>query len=294
MPCEVGSAAFLSTLENVVCYGDTIDSAKKEGSIAKFLTPIPKNVFLLGTYWNSDLDKTSKLFPDTEFYLYSFGEGTDSKDDNVNKTYGVKNVSHGPAWASIEFVRQVGLSSKLFEMAVRLHRPILDMIDDRILNRNIVQNQILYSGLYNYPKFAQDQTLFQKFVSVFCGEVDIDAIMEVGKVVLDCQLGMARERAVKNSKIIVLSDGTTKASVTDAPDLINLTHDALHGAHKTSVTICTSWKFGTDKPDQLALSVRSFDPQINAERLIQAFDKNGGGNSSAAGGRIVYLCPINI
>lgn len=292
MPCEVGVAALLSHLDNVVCYSDTIDSAKK-GSLARFLAGVTSHVLLLGNYWNNTLASLAENNPNITFYLYDFGEGTNNTVGNVNFTFGTTSKI-GPCQYAIEFARSVGGSNLLFDALVRLHKPAIEMIDERIFNKNITDNQIMYSGLYNHPSFTQEENLFTRFVKMFNGTISFDDICRVGKPIFNCQLGMAHERATKNAKVMLLNDKKTLAAVTNSPDLINLTHQKLYETYKTDVTICVNWSFSSDRPDQFVESVRSFNPDISAEKLVKQVSKDGGGNSTSAGTRFDYKCPINL
>ena len=59
-----------------------------------------------------------------------------------------------------------------------------------------------------------------------------------------------------------LKDGT-KAVITKASELVNLTHDALHNKYpETSVTLVVGIKFaqGQNQNDEISYSIRSFNP----------------------------------
>lgn len=295
MPCEVGAAALASLVYGVTCVGYTIQSARLPNSVPGAILNHPHvtRVIVLGNYWSYSLPHAIANHPTITFNVYNFGEASRLGNTNCIAVSG-KEHNLGPAAYIVDLLRP---TSQLFDIVGRMHTTTIQMLDDRIFNRNISENQLLFSGLYNHPSFELGTSNFVRFQKLFSGLLSLDEILKVGKSVVNCQLGIAYERATKNTKIV--DHQGIKIAMTEAPELLNLTHDELHRAHQADVTVCVNWKFGTGTADQLAVSVRSLKPAIDAELLVkQQFaalnvsSADNGGNASAAGGRMTVDCPF--
>jgi hypothetical protein len=284
MPHEVGVSAFAKIISNAVVHVVEIRNCTYEKTL-----PFIKNaqkVVMLGTYWNQAVHR---LRDDIEGTIDVYCSGACSPDEERLNFHSGENI--GPSKWMKKWLEENGYTSALAKQFFKTHEASFILIDDRIYKRNIAQNQKFYSGIAN---LSTDLDLFGRFYSYFLGDVTLEEVMNKGAAILDSQLLMARERAVNNSKIVTLSDGVTKASITEAPELINLTHEALYELRKTDITIVVSLKFANDgSVDQLAYSLRSQNNgQTNVEDMIKLHTTNGGGDKVSAGGRVDFAIPI--
>ncbi|XWV25183.1 putative ORFan [Tupanvirus deep ocean] len=289
-PCEIGAAAVYHCLDKDSCVVlMSIAEAKSFDKTVDAVTKcnlMPKTIVMIGTYWKDELQNLLGRFGSTTFYLYCFGECLNVEAPNLRQFSGASGV--GPTKYLIDLVLDKYGNSSLFNLFINNFSVVFKFIDDRIYNRNIVDNQIFYTGLFNYDNDQATITLFEKFMNLLEGRYDLHDIIETGRVITSAQMGMARERAKNNAKKITLKNGES-AVVSEACDLINLTHDALHMEYpECQVSVLLYMRFG--KQDQLAYSVRSFDEAIDASTYGKTV--NGDGNKTAAGGRVNHEFPI--
>lgn len=307
MPCEVAAAAIASFHPNTRVVGFTIDNAKHPHALLNAHIPKTTHLILLGSYWNNSLVNylgTHSVRP--HVFLYLLGNQLDSEIRRVLRdqehsdveifsetskfVYLGTNIFHGEennigfAEFIIRFFESLPELSRSFIALMKMHSEIVKMVDDRAFGRNIVQNQKLYSGLFNYPGFT-DLSNFERFQKLFANDVPLDKVMTLGETILDCQLKMSLERVTTNSRTVYLKNGK-RAVVTNAPELINLTHEQLKAKNPgTDLTITLGLKFSdTSSTDQISYSIRSYNPEINAAELAKLVD--GDGDKTAAGGRV--------
>jgi hypothetical protein len=288
MPCEIGAAALLSCVSSaIVAIPMTINDAKSDAGlqIIKKYAQRGNSLIFLGSYWNSIIPQIAST---STVHTHLPGEIPAGFAGTVVSA----NASGiGPAAFVAKYALE-NFNSTSIKYFLESHKKVIELLDDRFFNRNIVDNQIFFSGLYNYPS-ENNLGNFERFIDLFEGKVQLEELMKIGKVISDAQQNMARERAVKNSKHITLSDGT-KAVVTDAPELINLTHDEMHKLHGTDVTINISYRFSDKSEDQISFSIRSYNTAINAEAIAKRINNESGGSREAAGGRVTAKLPLNL
>jgi hypothetical protein len=290
MPCEVGAAALYNCLvEDSVVIQMKVSEARSYDITSSMVIdrglPV-KHIIMLGTYWNSCLDALLENFT-CNFTIYCFGKSSEELKSKKNISVFEGENGYGPTKFLFNLAKLKIRSPPLTKLYENTFGRIIDLIDDRIYNKNIAESQPFYTGLFNHDSF--ETSLFNKFLKLFQGDYNLDDIIASGRSIVNSQIHLARERVIRNSKVITLKDGT-EAVVTEAPELVNLTHDALHNKYPdVKVTIIMNMKFG-DKNDELAYSVRSFDPQIDASEYARKVQ--GDGNKSVAGGRVEYQFPI--
>jgi hypothetical protein len=296
MPCESGVAALINTLDGNVCVQQTIEEAKAVDTEGRF-TSVCKALedkfkqheefycLFVGTYWPMKAISASMLcYAKAKFALYCPGS---LQDSNVPLGLEVCQGSDiGPTAYAVKWVIAKGLSTKLFSALIE--RPdvaeIMQAIDDRIFNKRINENQIIYTGLYNLDAL-KDESLFSRFYAFFMSKpgVTLEAIKKCGTTVANAQMGMAIERAKKNTLNIKTEDGSS-VSVTCSPDLINLSHGALRDAYKSDITVCVHYEFNGNDPKKtnMRVSIRSWNDKNNAQTLARTF--SGDGNQQSSGG----------
>ncbi len=291
MPCDVGMAAFLASVyKGFETIGFTTNEAENTELIASKLVSkpfSPKTILLIGSYWRHY--EIIQIFPNCDITLYGL--------PSVSVTIGIEIIDCSTTTPSsfLEFYiakftpHEIG--DGLLSFYFTHFSIVLQMIEDRLYNRSILENQIFYTGLYNTGK--KDLNNYERFINLFNGTTRMEDIMSKGKVILESQIGLAMERVKNNSVRTKFSDGT-EAVITDAPDLVNLTHTQLHERYPdATVTIAASLSFGENHPNEIKYSLRSFNTKkCDLKEVIQnpvnKEFKGGAFSSNSAGGRIKF------
>lgn len=160
---------------------------------------------------------------------------------------------------------------------------LIGLLDARVCGRSTRETQPLITGICN---FMQCEPILSRWAEVFKNESTFDFIMQHGNTIMGTQVDMAKERVAKNSRRGTFTTGITYA-VSVAPELVNLTHDALKEAYPdVDVTITVSVKFqvgGTDgSDDMIHQSLRAWNDAVDVKTILGEF---GGGSKTASGGR---------
>jgi hypothetical protein len=156
---------------------------------------------------------------------------------------------------------------------------MIPLINNKIFSRESLETQIFFCGIYN---MTEGNTLYDKFLSVLMGKTKFAELMTTGKNILTSQIGIAKDRCLKNSRQGTLKNTVTYC-VTNAPELMNLTHEQLHEKYPdVSVTILTRFKYKEGVPDTVGHSLRSWSSDIDVRDIIGEF--GGGITSQVAGG----------
>lgn len=164
------------------------------------------------------------------------------------------------------------------------------MLEDRVCGRKTYETQPLITGICN---ILTDLPIEERYYRLFCGKFDLNKeneenefkleyVLKLGSSIMTSQFEVAKERALKNSKIDTFKDGT-KYCITDGPEFVNMTHEELKKVYpECEVTIVASLKFKTNEEDQVAHSLRSWNESIDVKAIIGSY---GGGSKTCAGGR---------
>jgi hypothetical protein len=290
MGCEITTPVLLSLLENVETFGDSIQNAKLPQSLKNILSQYENlnNVIMIGTYWNDGLQLASESFPSVKFFVIANGE---SKTTLPNvKVFNTQETQIGPVQTSLNIVDSLGLATKSFKAYLATNQDIIRLSDDRIFNRNIEENQYFYSGLFADPKLSG--SLKERLEQLVNGISNMTDVLRFGKIAFGVQLGMAQERAIQNSMVFQFTQkGETKTAViTNAPELVNLTHDQLF-RHNDSVdyTVTTALRFHNGV--KLQYSFRSQQDGSDAQMIAQHM--GGDGSKISAGATIPFEIPLN-
>jgi hypothetical protein len=294
MPCEVGVGALYHCLdEEAHIFIMKIAEARSFETCIKTLPQregkYPEQIIMIGTYWMECLEKLVSHYDKTIFEIYCPGKVPDLEfkgKERIILTCGEGGV--GPSRFTFNLAKRKCKSASLVKLFEKNFSLVMTFIDDRFVNKNILENQSFYTGLCNFGPI--EDSLYEKFVKLFEGEFNLEEVIKTGRVIVSSQMLIARERALNNSRMEKLLDGTL-AAVSEGPELVNLTHDALREKYPESqVTLVVGIKFGKDKKgDELSYSIRSFDANVNAKKLAQKV--RGDGSSNTAGGRIHIELP---
>lgn len=198
-----------------------------------------------------------------------------------------------------DLVKYVSTSNPNFgESTLTNNSKLFELLDDRY-NCNtdkIIETEPLFAGLSNYidTKNKMD-SLFDTIQDILFGRVKFDQIMSEGMKIFKAHIALSVDRAEKNSHTVILKDGT-KAVITCASDLINLTHEQLHKKYpEINVTITTALQFQKDNTTALSLSVRTYTTEtvsvktiLNEVNSSVGYEAMGSDSDNATGGRIKF------
>jgi hypothetical protein len=160
----------------------------------------------------------------------------------------------------------------------------IDMLEDRLCSRRTEETQPLITGMCNV---LCDIPLKERYFKLFTGELNFNEVIRQGKLIVSSQMEICLERAVKNSKTVLIRG--IEARITCGDVFTNMTHDALHKTFpEFKVTVVSRLIFEDSKPDVVAYSIHSWNDDIDARVLIGIY--GGGQTSDQAGGRV----PVDI
>jgi hypothetical protein len=290
MPCEIGASALYKCLdESSYVMPMKINEARSFDLTTNRIMEVssaPSEIIMLGTYWIEPLPLLMEKYNNTKFTVYCPGEIPDITSNNLTMDSADSGV--GMATYMLNMAKKRSGSASLIKLFENKFSHVINLMDDRAYGRNLAETQPFYTGIFNYGSINID--IYDKFVKLFEGDYSIKEIIKAGKMIVSAQMQMAQERVLKNSKVTKLSDGSI-AVVTEAPDLMNLTHESLHQKHpEAQITILMNMKFSQSGSDELCYSFRSFNINVDVSSLAKKV--NGDGSKTAAGGRVKHEFPI--
>lgn len=172
---------------------------------------------------------------------------------------------------------------------VESNRRLIDMLDKRIASLATFETQPLITGMSNiYPLISE----LERYYMLFQGKISLDEVLNKGRDIVESQYNMVLQRVLNNSRTGFLQNGM-KYCVTEAPELVNITHDQLKKHYSDcQITIIVNLKILNDNKDELAYSIRSHDGVTDVREILQLSlgrDKAGGDPFSAGGRRNIDL-----
>lgn len=299
MPCEVGAAALHSVLDpftpiiNMAIHEAKSTDATLEHIVEKTTTVTrrrrsPQNleVIMIGTYWKSILPELMQRKPQWQFLIFSPSdcELPAAMDKSRVQIVNAQETKQGPANYLFEVASARCGTPLLCNLFRHNFQQVMDFIDDRCAFEKVDQTQPFFTGFFNTDTEVE---LTQRYIKLFSGEYKIQAILDLGNLVLQSQRTLIRERVIRNAKVVELQDGK-KAVTVEAPELVNLTHEEVHRRFPdTPVTIVVNMKLPSN---ELVFSLRSFDGKSDVASLARKI--GGDGKPNCAGGSIPFTCPV--
>lgn len=289
--CEVGITALARFLlpEGCAAYlnvpAQTLsDPAAVKNELLPKLRARPSGriaIHLFGDFWSKcEMAETLGAAPDlAEIYVYQF----DGQSFRHQAGRWVPVPSPAPAGDNYGIVvavaKTIRTPSAAIEFALTRHAELLCLLNDRSLGQNADGTHPLFAGLWESK--AQDAAGLEATIYLLLtGQLEYDKILEIGNTVFRNHRNLARARALKNARSGKLAGGASYV-VTDAPELINLTHSELKKEYPSAqVTICAKLSFKNGADDHVRHSLRSWDPKIDVKIVI---GERGGGSGTAAG-----------
>lgn len=316
--CEVGVGAFASISKEICVHQMTPKDAENSDIVFKeiyalcsknFSRSVPLTVLMIGTYWKETLlDITRAIIKSTiekfKLVAYCFGSAPKSDADIVTWIGQSDDPEQwkGPMKYLTEFLPSKGYDGTLIKYYFQSHEPAIHLIDDRLKNRNIMETQSFQNGID--ASGPPEESLYDKFRKYFSGSISFASVMTIGRSITDYQMSIVQGRALNNAKQITTNDGI-KIVITEAPELINFTHDELHRRFKdASLTAIVNIKFGKNNQkreeddksedekseDEIGFSFRSYDPNVDASTYAKKLPQ-GDGSKTSAGGRAKTKIP---
>jgi len=301
MPYEAAAVALFKLTPHTECVSLTINEARDRACVEKIIDSANaegtlKRVLFYGTYWRDENLEyfAEKLSKTATVHVYDYGSPVPEakQSETIGRFFGGPQKIGLATFTSTFLEEHKLLDAMLHTTILNFSAPALKLIDDRTFNINQTESEVMFSGMYAVG--SPDGKLIDKFVDLFTGKLRFEDVMKLGKTVVEVRINLARARVLHNSRKIVLADGT-EACITNAPELVNVTHDELHKEHEVPVTITVALNFkGTTT---VSLSIRSYDKAINAGALARMIkDKDGkpsgDGNAEAGGGRTNFVLDL--
>lgn len=281
MAVDCAAAAFLKMIAPKVftLYGcsrfETINSQNLMRNVEENVAW--DSIISIGTYWSKNNERDAEFENYCEDVLYfSFGDELEPWPRR-RILFAIKEECYGPLNFALDIAKDY-VSEGILTLFRNTHRDLINFVDQRALGLNVSGTQPFFTGFFNC---FEDNNFVANFTKLFKGEASLENIQKLGQSIMESQIKMAAERAKTNSKVITLKNGKT-ALITEAPDLCNLSHDALRNFGDHPVTITVKMALPTNK---MNYSVRTYDG-TDARQIVEAI--NGGGSDFAAGGSIDF------
>ncbi len=202
-----------------------------------------------------------------------------------------------------DLVRLISISVPNFgESTLSNNHKLFELLDFRYNcdSDKILETEPLFAGLSNHKESTNDKiitkmdSLFDTIQDILFGRIKFEQIMNEGMKIFKAHIALSVDRAEKNSHTVILKDGT-KAAITCASDLINLTHEQLHKKYpEINVTVTTALQFQKDNTTALSLSVRTYNTDISVKTILNEVNKTvgyaamGSDSDNATGGRVKF------
>lgn len=189
---EVGAAALVSLLPNVVYISDTLDCASKPHQIEAHITAYVPNVkelttvILFGNHWILSLKDAAVAHQSITFYVLDCYntriEGFDlTPPPNCNFVF--TNPQRYPMGIGSTVVKLVD-GGILFNGFVKMHRRLMDIIDGRSDFR--IRDRF-YRGIRVHPAFTSHTSNFERIRAVLSGRVSLRDVELLGRIWIECE-----------------------------------------------------------------------------------------------------------
>ncbi len=231
MPCEKYSVVVYRLLnENCETHEFKIGDCTKPDKTIEIIDKVnPDNIIMFGTYWKPCLKELLDKYENINFIVSLGRQKINIESKNLNQEFIVTLPTHF-IFEVLEITGKTA-NENFIKMLKNSNKEVFDIIDDRFLSKNVKETQIFFSGLYNISPIESNISFEKAFENIILNErgYSFKEVMEIGKIISDSQFKMALERAKKNSKIITVEfkGKKYKMAIVNAPDLINVTHEAV-------------------------------------------------------------------
>jgi hypothetical protein len=252
MPCEISLAALANFMgvDYVTIHMQSMNKVDEiEETIRKKCDGHDSYLVFVGSYWNEEMLR--RLSPKHAIIRYNYPE-----TPKEGETY----ATNPHFWlASFIFAKGLSYENVPFQFKaafIETNKRFLILLDERFHSKNVTETELLFSGLYVGPLEKNSwEILFDNVSRVFEQKLFLDDVIKAGRSIVETRMSLANERVLNNSSVRTLYDGT-KVVLTNAPDLINVTHERLHAKYPdVQVTATMALQLKNDKVE-LSLSLR--------------------------------------
>ncbi len=232
-------------------------------------------LYMLGTYWK---DQVHDLSANHKIHIFSYGDDVEHDQNSDVKVHKFTN--------SIDFIREVilkdQLETPLVQSFLKRHDEMISLAMKRSKGNKKVIDHPFFTGIHQFY-----DTCYDTFEAIFKEELSFARVCEKGRDVIDSHIRMAMNRARNNSCLITTKNGI-KVCVTNAPELINLTHNSLKEYYSglngdIDLTLTVQFSFNGKSID-IRPSYRSYTGKCNVVKLAESM--GGGGSNNSAGASV--------
>lgn len=293
-PVETAAVALCQSLKPDLKTGIMrVSDTKVSGNVLKCLQENKfedgETLVLLGTYWKGDpLATIQKTYPKSCMVMGCMDQKTAIVSTTDAKiTYQEWNKeTPGPLTLVMNLCLQ-DMPRGIISSVMSTYGNVIRLLDDRFHNKNIMESQVLFAGLFNYrPEQYGTLTDLERWVNLFSGVYDLTKLMEFGKAVLDIQQKIVDERVQKNSAFVTLPGGTQVRMVTGLGEFCNMMHAKLHEQFPDAKATATIHIELAGSTKHLRISLRSYDKDVDVAHLARTHLNGDGSDPTTAGGSI--------
>lgn len=267
--------------------------------------PFQQRLLCIGSYWDKKM--LERLSRTVKIDQYNFPETPTADDAFAKKPHFF--VANYVALNGIQF-KDIPVS--FIQSTLKSHERFFTLLDQRYNSENVNETEQLFSGLYvpttkdlNETPPPATQVLFDNVLQVLQQRLMLDDVLKTGRSIVDMRMNLAHERVLNNSSVRTLANGQ-KVVIVNAPDLINVTHDALHKKYPdVPLTATVALQLKNEKVE-LSLSLRTYGGEtspssldlkklvndINLTLALSPSSQNKGvigmANENVGGGRIAF------
>jgi hypothetical protein len=259
---------------------------------------LPKTALLfIGSYWNKDM--LAKM--GNHFVVDRFNSPEIPTKDEA--------FANAPHFFLANYIVRHGIHYQVFdslilETSINHQKRLFTLLDQRYNSENILETEKLFSGLY-FPKIKHNEerpaieTLKENVLQILQQRVTLDEVIERGSLIVEIRMNLAHERVLNNSSVRTLSNGE-RVAIVNAPDLVNITHDALHKKYPNVPLTATFALQLKNEKVELSISLRSQDMEtpFDLKKLVSEINQMvatpekkeslGMPNDKVSGGRIDF------
>lgn len=225
-----------------------------------------RTLYVIGTFWKNQLTDWSKRFAHVK--VYSFGDQVPVPDVCPNVQVFVDTSRKGSAaW----------ILDQRHDVIDAVNPELLALINVRCFGEGDDRVQTFFTGIYDWAA-TPGLDLITIFIRVVSGGITVDQVLSRGQVLMTNHRGIAAERVRKGAMV------APRVVMVEGPELINLTHAALHKAYPDAIHTVV-WRVAWDmfKDDHtLAISVRTWNEAKSALAFLSGIG-DAGGSVKAAG-----------
>ncbi len=253
--CEMAFGAFAKfIMSNATFCMLPIGKLKEHNCLDDYCKENPSTIVCFGDFWSDEyIAEISTKYKQVNIVHINYG-GSPFKQ-LVNLILSLEGFHHD-----------------LVEFGFEQNFKLIEMIEQRCRGENTLKTQPLVTGISNV---LVDVPIEERYSLLFRNKLlKLEDVLNLGSKIMESQIQIAKERTLKNSRTGTFKDGTAYA-ITDAPELVNLTHDALRERYGCQVTVIASLKFKEGGPDEVSHSMRSYDNNIDVRAMVKPFGGSG-------------------